>query len=57
MYRIDDQYNEDGSIIMLDPLKPIENIVYPKWDISQKSLSVIISEAYDSNMIIDIINI
>jgi hypothetical protein len=57
MYRIDDQYHEDGSIIMIDPLKPIDNIVYPSWDITQKSLSVIINESFDKEMVIDIIDI
>jgi hypothetical protein len=55
MYRLDDQYDEQGNIIMLDyNVNQIFN--YKEYEINQKSLTQIAQELCDPDITIELVN-
>jgi hypothetical protein len=55
MYRLDDQYDEQGNIIMLDyNVNQIFN--YKEYEINQKSLTQLAQELQDPDIIIELVN-
>ena len=55
MYRLDDQYDEQGNIIMLD-YTANQSFNYKEIEISQKSLTQLAQELHDPNITIELVN-
>jgi len=55
MYRLDDQYDEQGNIIMLD-YTANQSFNYREIEISQKSLTQVCQELQDPDITIELVN-
>jgi len=55
MYKLEDQYDEQGNIIMLD-YNVNQTFNYKEFEINQKSLTQIAQELNDPDIIIELVN-
>ena len=55
MYRLDDQYDEQGNVIMID-YAANQSFNYREIEINQKSLTQLAQELNDHDLIIELVN-